>query len=350
MVESEVQVPALRKRLLGTALTVAARAPAWVARIYYGLISPALSREQRAVLSGILSYHASERSLGANRFLLRRNTHRVEKGLMMRPRRSIFGLRYIGETVRAYEAYVSTLASSGRSDDAEWLWAHDVLGEYFRVTGSDPELDSLRARFRGLPRPKPQAGQSKPYQRDLSTPTPVGFDQLYDLAKRRRSVRWFLETPVPREMIDRALLVGLQAPSACNRQPFHFRIFDEPAAAKALLDIPAGTRGWSDGVPVAIAVVGELRAFFDARDRHLIYIDSSLAVMGFMYALEAQGLSSCPINFPDTAANERQARKQLSLKPDERVIMLIAVGYPDPDREVAYSHKRSLDELRSYNR
>jgi nitroreductase len=39
----------------------------------------------------------------------------------------------------------------------------------------------------------------------------------------------------------------------------------------------------------------------------------------------------------------------LGLEPDERVIMLIALGYPDPDGLVCYSQKRPLAELRSFN-
>ena len=42
-----------------------------------------------------------------NVFLLRRNVHRLEKGLLMRPRRPVFGLKYIEELVNAYERLVS---------------------------------------------------------------------------------------------------------------------------------------------------------------------------------------------------------------------------------------------------
>ncbi|SVE23497.1 uncharacterized protein METZ01_LOCUS476351, partial [marine metagenome] len=38
-----------------------------------------------------------------NVFLLRRNVHRLEKGLLMRPRRPVFGLKYIEELVNVYE-------------------------------------------------------------------------------------------------------------------------------------------------------------------------------------------------------------------------------------------------------
>jgi hypothetical protein len=42
-------------------------------------------------------------------------------------------------------------------------------------------------------------------------------------------------------------------------------------------------------------------------------------------------------------------QKALNLDFDERVVMLIAVGYPDPNGMVAWSEKKSLDILRRYN-
>jgi nitroreductase len=40
----------------------------------------------------------------------------------------------------------------------------------------------------------------------------------------------------------------------------------------------------------------------------------------------------------------------LKLQPDERPVMLISFGYPDAEGLVPFSQKKSLDELRSFNR
>jgi nitroreductase len=226
------------------------------------------------------------------------------------------------------------------------------LSEYFKVTGSDPLLDKLRERFHALAEvPKLSAGAqaARPYLRDLEGPLPVEYEAFYKLSKRRRSVRWFKADPVPRELIDKALSAAIEAPSACNRQPFKFHIFDEPELVREISTLPMGTKGYAQNIPTIVVVVGHLHAYFHPRDRHLIYIDSSLASMGFMYALETLGLSSCPINWPDIPSRERKMAKALSLTPDQRPIMLIAVGYPDPEGAVAFSQKHSLDTIRTYN-
>jgi nitroreductase len=188
-----------------------------------------------------------------------------------------------------------------------------------------------------------------PYLRNLAKPIGISVAQLRTLAQHRRSVRWFRKEPVERSVIDAALEIGLQAPSACNRQPFQFRIFDREDLVREIVALPFGTGGYRENIPVIAVVVGQQRNFFSERDRHLIYIDASLAVMGFLYGLEVQGVSSCCINWPDVADRESSMARLLGLEPDERPVMLIAIGYPDPEGMVAASAKKSLDVLRSYN-
>jgi nitroreductase len=150
-------------------------------------------------------------------------------------------------------------------------------------------------------------------------------------------------------MIDQAIAVAALSPSACNLQPFEFRVFDDAELTKKIASIPTGTVGFSHEFPVVVALIGKLHAWCSEQDRHLIYIDASLAAMAFLFALEVQGLSSCCINWPDSQPLERRMTEFLGLEPDERIIMLIALGYPDPDALVAYSQKKPLDQLRSFN-
>lgn len=158
-----------------------------------------------------------------------------------------------------------------------------------------------------------------------------------------------MEKPVPRELIDKAIHAAIQAPSACNRQPFEFRIFDDKEMVQQVVNIPMGTRGYGHNIPVVIVVTGNLDAYFSERDRHVIYIDASLASMSLMLALETLGLSSCPINWPDIEQRERQMEKLLALKKYQRPVMCIGVGYADPEGMVAFSAKRPIEMVRSYN-
>ncbi|MBU1250005.1 MAG: nitroreductase family protein [Actinobacteria bacterium] len=311
------------------------------------------NREQAAVLRGRRDYYRNKRSLRRPTHVeLRRNIHRLEKGLTMVPRRPVFALDYIAETVEFYErAHAQRSVDSDSMDAAEIRWAHDVLRTYFAaITGEHPTIAALRDRFQKL---SPLGGDGPalvPFERRNSVDSDVTFDQLYALALRRRSVRWFEQVPVEREKIDAALMVGRQSPTACNRLPYEYRIFDDPDMVRQISGIPFGSAGYSHNIPVIAVVVGKLESYFSPRDRHAIYIDASLSAMAFMLALETQGVSSSVINWPDFEPLERKMQKTLHLSMTDRVIMLIAIGYADPDGLIPRSPKKELSTIRNYNR
>ncbi|MHC4698306.1 MAG: nitroreductase family protein, partial [Planctomycetota bacterium] len=232
-------------------------------------------------------------------YILRRNIHLLEKGLLTRPRGDVFALDYIQETVGCYaRAFELWKTSPELVSGVELQWACDVLTRYFEVVGSHPIVDELSNRFRALQEDMPERTPTAvPYERGVAGTPPVKYEELLELARRRRSVRWFLPEPVPRKMIDRALALAALSPSACNLQPFEFRVFDDPELAKKVASMATGTVGFGHNFPAMLVLIGKLHAWPGEQDRHLVYIDASLAAMAFLFALETQGLSSCCLNW-----------------------------------------------------
>ncbi|XQF91266.1 nitroreductase family protein [Pseudoalteromonas espejiana] len=103
-----------------------------------------------------------------------------------------------------------------------------------------------------------------------------------------------------------------------------------------------GTAGFSGNIPCLIAVVGDLSYYPEARDRHVIYIDGALASMQFMLAVETLGLASCPINWPELHTLDYKVSQLLEIPQYKRVVMFMAVGYPDESGQIAYSEKNLL--------
>ena len=319
------------------------------AMVYYGFINREFLREEMAVAAGQLHYAKLIATGAANFYQLRRNIHRIEKGLIMRPRRNLFAAEYITETI---ELYTTAVAACDDTNKGEVIWAHDVLTEYFNaVDRNHPVLEAAYRRFSCLANFSDGGRnvRSVPYARDLSSPSPVRYADFLALSQRRRSVRWFRDEPVPRQLIEMALEAAAQAPTACNRQPVVFRIFDDRELTQKVGSIPMGTKGFSDQIPVLAVLVGQLRAYPYERDRHAIYVDGALSAMSFIYALETLGLSSCVINWPDQEPHETRMRQTLGLADDERVILLIALGWPDESGMVPFSAKRNVNQLRTFN-
>lgn len=326
------------------------------AQLYYLIFNRSFVREQQATLQGRVYYHHNSGVNNTRYIRLRRNIHRLEKGLIMQPRRTVFGLDYIDETVQDFQSYCSDLTKENTSD--EQCWFQDVLSEYFDVIDrSHPKIRLAAVCFEqtsvtvNVVREHAfSVSESvfKPYEKSRLVDASISSEQLQALVKQRRSVRWFEPTKVSESKLLHAVDIARYAPSACNRQPFEFLIANDGEKASALLQLAMGTVGFEQQVPCAIAVVGDLSSYEAERDRHLIYIDGALAAMQLMLAFETLGLSSCPINWPDIESREKQMTEFLSLSLTQRPIMLIAVGYGSKDGKIPYSQKCSAEQLTTF--
>lgn len=312
------------------------------ASFYYFFISRALWREHRALVSARAHYL----KIYANPSRLRRNIHRLEKGLIMKPRAETFASDYISETVDIFSKLKDNI-SPVILDDLNW--ANDVLTEFFRVVKPDIRISEAHQRFLNAQYLSSKGPARIPFPRGRMI-SPIKFEDLYALAIQRRSIRFFEQRPVSRDLIDQAIDIARLSPSACNRQAFEFRIFDDPDLVRKIGSIPMGAAGLYQNFPAIAVVVGHLSAYATERDRHVIYIDGSLAAMSFMLALETLGLSSCPINWPEIESRDALMMSRLGLAYDERVVMLIALGYADPDGLIPFSEKKNIEQIRSYNK
>ncbi|MEH6911001.1 MAG: nitroreductase family protein [Oceanicoccus sp.] len=326
-----------------------ARKNFFLAQVYY-LTRKEFRRETMAVLNGRHKYEKSIRngSVASNSFLLRRNIHRIEKGIIMRPRRHEFGLDYIEDTLCAYAA----LLNHAQAKYDELLWADSVLKEFFFVTQQSTGLIEYAVKFTALSKRfneqdhTPPAEDDKPtmipYSKKYAESSHIQPEELHSLFLQRRAVRWYIDKPVEKSLVEKAAGMASLAPSACNRQPYEFYYIENSEFAAEVASIPMGTTGFSHQIRNLVVVVGDLSAYPAERDRHLIYIDGSLAAMQFMLALESFELSSCPINWPDVEKLEKKMEKTLNLPPYKRPVMLISIGYADPDGGIPYSQKKDI--------
>jgi nitroreductase len=324
-----------------------------LADLYYFLFSSDFSREHQKVMTGKYMHLQALKKGKPNAFHLRREIHRLEKGLVMRNRRSVFGLAAIKDVVKNYNILKDH--DNPREIDSDLLlWAKSVIHKYFEsVDGNHAVIKEAKEMFYG----KEQAAsldlgtqpKAVPYLRQDSHVSNISYEDFYQLAMQRRSVRWFQDKPVPHDLVEKAMLAATQSPSACNRQPFEFKVFDQKELKDKVGEIPMGIRGIYSNVPMFAVVVGKLSAYLSERDRHVIYIDGGLASMSFMFALETLGLSSFPINWPDIESLEQKMEKILNLEADERPMMLIGIGFADPQGGIPFSQKKSPAQLISYN-
>lgn len=305
--------------------------------------------EQRALLYGQSFYIENEVEKADPIYSITRSTHRIEKGLSMKNRRDVFAEGYIIDLVGSLEQVVQEIGNN-ECVPTQLEWTLDVLDEYFSVVDhTEPIENAYDLYLELIEKLDYTPGDKRPFPHGEIQNSGMNFESFAQLAETRHSVRWFKQKDVDRDLIDDAISVAVESPSACNRQSFRFYVFDDDDLIDELASIPGGAKSYKNNIPCLVILVGRQRAYFHDRDKHVIYIDASLAAMTFQYALESMGLGSCCINWQSIPRNQRKVRKKLNLDPDEKVIMYMAVGYPDPEGRIPYSEKKSLDDIRSYN-
>ena len=314
-------------------------------------LAKALRAESKATMAGLRALQDQFSRSISTVPNLRRSIHVLEKGLCFPDRKKIFGLNFIGPAVNLY----AEALENSKVSKSELKWASDVLNKYFQAVDHEaPEIKDSHKKFSSLPLLESSSEHTFSPYREIDIPSYAkrytssgieALDQFHELCRSRRSHRHFKKEPVPIETVRHAITAALESPSACNRQPFDYYMATEPEMIRNICKLPLGVRGYGDDLPAMIVVVGNLGCYDETRDHHLIYIDSALATMTLMLALTASGLGSVPINWPDIPEKHQQMRELLNLKPWQVPVMLLGLGVPDPDTMIAYSSKRSVNDV-----
>lgn len=178
-------------------------------------------------------------------------------------------------------------------------------------------------------------------------------EEFYNLVRQRQSTRAFdTSRTVDREIINRILEAARLSPSACNAQPWHFVVVDEPELKNKVADAASarllGMNHFTKQAPVHIIVVEEKVNLSSGiggviKDKHFAFVDIGIAATHICLAAEAEGLGSCILGW----FAETKIKKLLNIPDNRRIILDIIIGYPaQPLRE---KKRKSADEVISYN-
>ncbi|MBO6504182.1 MAG: nitroreductase family protein [Kordiimonadaceae bacterium] len=194
-----------------------------------------------------------------------------------------------------------------------------------------------------------------------------------DLMKRRRTVREFSDRPVPREVIENAILTAGRAPSGANKQPWHFAAISAPemkakfreaaeveerefyggrASEEWLEDLlPFGTDENKPFLEIAPWLIAVFRQSYgvdeesgDRSKNYYVHESAGLAAGFLIAALHNAGLATLthtpsPMGF----LNELCGRPK-----NEHATMLVVAGFPADKVTVPDIDKKSLEEISTW--
>jgi nitroreductase len=141
----------------------------------------------------------------------------------------------------------------------------------------------------------------------------------------RRSIRKYKSTEVSDEKINTILQAGRWAPSASNKQPWHFIVVRDSEMRKKLAQAHNYGRFMAES-PVVIVVLGD-----PAKHPKYHLADPHNAVQNMLLAAHYEGLDTCWMGVRDTDI-EPKFGQLLDVPENLRVICSISVGYGDQER------------------
>lgn len=176
---------------------------------------------------------------------------------------------------------------------------------------------------------------------------------FYELVQNRQSTRAFdTVRGVDREIITRILEAARLSPSACNAQPWHFIVVDDPELKNEVADATASRilnmNHFTKQASVHIIVVEEkvnLSSGFGSlvKNKQFSFLDIGIAAAHICLAAQDEGLGSCILGW----FSEDKVKKLLNIPDNRRVVLDIVIGYPAQDLRV--KKRKSMNEIASFN-
>jgi len=151
---------------------------------------------------------------------------------------------------------------------------------------------------------------------------------FWQVVEARASIRNFDPVVgVPPETVERILQAALRAPSAGNRQPWHFYVVRDLALRQGLAAAAYG-QSFVAQAPVAIVVCADAEqsaARYGQRGRELYCLqDTAAATEQILLAAVASGLGGCWVG----AFDEQEAARVLDLPQRHRPVAILPIGKP----------------------
>lgn len=161
---------------------------------------------------------------------------------------------------------------------------------------------------------------------------------LVDVVLSRRSVRRYEKREIPKDVLDKILEAGRQAPSAANRQPWHFIVVTDYEIRKELSK-GLFSRFLKDS---PVVIVGCAQATLVAGRWSII--STTIALQNMVIAAWAMGVGSCWIG----DFKEEKVKQLLSIPDKWNVVALVSFGYPAEKPQP--KSRKPVEEIVSFNK
>jgi nitroreductase len=147
---------------------------------------------------------------------------------------------------------------------------------------------------------------------------------IIDIIINRRSVRKYLPTTVPDETIEELLRAGMYAPSAVNKQPWHFIVVRERKTMEDIMKVHpyASMLKQADAV---IIVCGDIQL---ANTPEYAPVDCAAATQNILLAAHGLGLGAVWLGLHPREERKKAISTLFKLPDHVMPFSIVSLGYP----------------------
>lgn len=144
----------------------------------------------------------------------------------------------------------------------------------------------------------------------------------------RISVRKFEDRPVEKEKIVQVLKAGMQAPSACNQQPWEFYVVTDKEKIQELSTATPYSK-CAAGAPVVIVPVYRTEGLVAPSYAE---IDLSIAQQNIWLETDEIGLGGVWLGIAPIEERMKEVEEIVGIPEDQRAFAIFPLGYPAEER------------------
>ena len=168
---------------------------------------------------------------------------------------------------------------------------------------------------------------------------------VYNNILKRTSIRSYENKTVEKEKIEKLLRAGMAAPTAMNKQPWHFVVVTDKGQLQKLSEANPYA-AMAAKAPLAIVVCGDMKKAAEGNAREFWIQDCSAATENILLAATGMGLGAVWTGTYPSKERCADVAKVLGLPGSLIPLNTIVIGYPDAD--VSPKDKWNTENI-SYN-
>ncbi len=175
----------------------------------------------------------------------------------------------------------------------------------------------------------------------MQNPVEKGMN-VKDAIRTRRSIRKFLNKPIPQEKLEKVLNAGRLAPSANNRQPWKFIVVLDKMKRRELAQA-AKNQEFVGEAPAVIVAVALNPDYIMSCEVPGYAVDLSIALDHMMLAAVEENLGTCWIG----AFSQQAVKSLLNIPEKYKVAALLPIGFPAESPKP--KSRKSLEQVLCYD-